>query len=54
VESKKYQIPVTDLRRMMIIMFNELKEELKENIQNNSMNIKRIQKKKAQEDTQKN
>jgi hypothetical protein len=28
-------------RRMMIRRFNELKEELKEDIQNNSMNSKR-------------
>jgi hypothetical protein len=33
VESKRDEFPVADLRRMMIRMFIELKEELKEGIQ---------------------
>jgi hypothetical protein len=42
-ESEVDESPVADLRRMMIRMFNEFKNELKENIQKqlNSINIKR-------------
>jgi Zn-dependent M32 family carboxypeptidase len=37
VESKGDESPAADMRRMMVRMFNELKED----IQNNSMNPKR-------------
>jgi hypothetical protein len=44
MESEKYASPIAEVRRVMIRMsFNELKKELKEGIQNNSTNPKRIQ-----------
>jgi peptidoglycan hydrolase CwlO-like protein len=39
VESEGDESPVADLRGMMIRMFNEHKEEFKENMKNNSMNV---------------
>jgi hypothetical protein len=41
VESEGNESSVPDVRRMMIRMFNELKKEFKEDIQNNSINPKR-------------
>jgi hypothetical protein len=41
MESKVDESPVADLKRMKIRKFNKLEEELKENMKNNSMNIKR-------------
>jgi hypothetical protein len=44
MESEGKESPVADLRRMMRRMFNELKEEFKENVQKKlSTNIKRTQ-----------
>jgi peptidoglycan hydrolase CwlO-like protein len=39
MESEGDESPVADLRGMMIRMFNEHKEEFKENMKNNSMNV---------------
>jgi peptidoglycan hydrolase CwlO-like protein len=39
VESEGDESAVADLRGMMIRMFNEHKEEFKENMKNNSMNV---------------
>jgi hypothetical protein len=41
VESEGDESPVADIKRMVIRMFNELREELKKDIQNNSVNPKR-------------
>jgi hypothetical protein len=41
VGSEGDEYPGADLRKMMIQMFHELEEELKEDIENNSMNPKR-------------
>jgi hypothetical protein len=48
VESEGDEFPVADVRIMKIRMFNELKEELTEDLKNNSMNPKRAQIKKKQ------
>jgi hypothetical protein len=50
VESEGDKFLLTDLRRMMIRIFMELKE----NLQNTSMTIKRMRIKKTQEDTETN
>jgi hypothetical protein len=43
VESEGEESPVADIGRMMIRMFSELKKELEEDIQNYSVNPKRMQ-----------
>jgi hypothetical protein len=41
MESEEDASPVADLKRITIRKFNELEQELKENIQKNSTNFKR-------------
>jgi hypothetical protein len=41
VDSEADESPAADMRRMLIIMFNELKRSLKKTYKNNSMNHKR-------------
>jgi hypothetical protein len=51
VGSEGYESPVADLRRI-IRMFNKIKEELNENVQNNSMISREHGSKKTHEETE--